>query len=43
MHHHPQQEAERIYEQMPLPTVNLLARIIPPEPPFSVVFTDWLR
>jgi hypothetical protein len=42
MHHHCQQQPQRIDQDMPLATVDLLPRIVPMYPPFSVVFTDWL-
>ena len=35
-------QPERVYQQMPFAAVDLLARIISVEPPFSVVLTDWL-
>ena len=37
-----QKQAKRINYQMALAAGDLLARIIAPRPPFSVVLTDWL-
>jgi hypothetical protein len=37
-----QQQPEGIHEDVTLPPLDLLARVIAPDPPFSVVFTDWL-
>ena len=42
MHDDSQQQPQSIYEDMPLATVDFLARVVPMRPPFSVVFTDWL-
>ena len=42
MHHHSQQQAQRIDHDMVLAARHFLARIIAPRPPFSVVLTDWL-
>ncbi len=42
MHHYGNYQTHSIYEQMPLAPVNFLPGIISMEPPFSVVFTDWL-
>ena len=41
-HGHHQDQTERVDEEMPLAAVDLLVRITPAEPPFSVVLTDWL-
>lgn len=41
-HPHQPDQPERVYEQVPLATLDLLARVIAAIPPFSVVFTDWL-
>ena len=40
--HYGQQQPHGVYDDMPLPAGDLLARIVAPRPPFSVVFTDWL-
>ena len=37
-----EQQSEGIDEEMPLAAFDLFAGIVPPEPPFSVVLTDWL-
>ena len=37
-----QHQPEGIYEEVTLTTLDLLARVIAPDPPCSVVFTDWL-
>ena len=42
MHHHRQQQAYGIYDDVSLSTVDLLTSIIATRPPFSVVFTLWL-
>ena len=42
MHHHRQQQAHGIYDDVSLSTVDLLTSIIATRPPFSVVFTLWL-
>ena len=42
MHHHRQQQAHGIYDDVSLSTVDLLTNIIATRPPFSVVFTLWL-
>ncbi len=42
MDHHRQDQTERVDDQVPLPTVHLLAGIVAARPPFSVVFTLWL-
>ena len=42
MHHHRQQQAHGIYDDVSLSTVDLLTSIIVTRPPFSVVFTLWL-
>jgi hypothetical protein len=41
-HHHRQDQPEGIDQEMPLASLDLFARVIAAEPPFSVVFTDWL-
>jgi YD repeat-containing protein len=41
MHQDDQQQAELVDDDVPLAAVDLLARVIPADPPFSVVFTDW--
>lgn len=33
---------QRVYDREPRPPFDLLARVEPAEPPFSVVLTDWL-
>jgi hypothetical protein len=40
-HDHGQEQPEGVHEDVTLPPFDLLARVIAPEPPFSVVFTDW--
>ena len=35
-------QSKRVYEEMTFAAVHFLAGIIPMEPPFSVVLTDWL-
>ena len=42
MHHHRQQQAHGIYDDVSLSTVDLFTSIIATRPPFSVVFTLWL-
>jgi hypothetical protein len=37
-----QDQPEGIAEEVTLTPLDLLARVITPDPPFSVVFTDWL-
>jgi len=39
---HGQDQPEGIHEDVALTPFDLLARVIAPDPPFSVVFTDWL-
>ena len=39
-HHHGEDQAEGIDEDVPLAAFDLFARIIPTDPPFSVVLTD---
>ncbi len=41
-HHHRQDQPEGIDEDMALAAFDLFAGIVPPDPPFSVVLTDWL-
>ena len=40
--HHRQQQSHGIYDDMPLPSGDPLARIVAARPPFSVVLTLWL-
>jgi hypothetical protein len=40
MNLHFDEEALRVREDMPLPTFDLLPRVVPAKPPFSVVLTD---
>src|SRR5213082_1284852 len=42
VHHHGEQKARGIDYDVPLAALDFLARVVPTEPPFSVVFTDWL-
>ena len=43
MHDHRQQQPHRLNEDVPLPSRDLLPRVVPAKPPpFSVVCTDWL-
>ncbi len=42
MHHHGQQQAGGVNHDMALAALHLLAGVIAPRPPFSVVFTLWL-
>jgi len=42
MHHHAQDQAQGIDDDMPLAAVDFLPRVKTAYPPFSVVFTDWL-
>ena len=42
MDHHRQHQAQRVYDDVPLAAVDLLARVVSTRPPFSVVLTDWL-
>ena len=35
-------QSERVDDDMPLASLDLLAAIVTAQPPFSVVFTDWL-
>ena len=37
-----QNQSQRVDDNMPLATVDLLARVVAMRPPFSVVFTLWL-
>jgi hypothetical protein len=39
---HSQDQPEGVHEDVALPPVDLLGRVIAPDPPVSVVFTDWL-
>jgi hypothetical protein len=40
MHPHCQNQAERVYQQMPLASIDPLGAVIAADPPFSVVRTD---
>ena len=42
MDHNCQDESQRVYHDVPLATLDFLARVISPGPPFSVVLTLWL-
>ena len=42
VHGHGQQQAQSVYDDMALPSEDLLAGIVAARPPFSVVFTLWL-
>ena len=42
MHEQGDDQPEGVDDQMTLATAYLLARIVPPVPPFSAVLTDWL-
>src|SRR4051794_10913346 len=42
MHHHSEDQAERIDQDVPLAAGDLLSPIVAAGPPFSVVLTDWL-
>jgi hypothetical protein len=42
MDHNGQQQSNGVYHNMTLTSIDFLASIIAPGPPFSVVFTDWL-
>jgi len=42
MDHNHEQQAERVYQYVALAAVDLLARVVTADPPFSVVLTDWL-
>jgi len=42
MDHDREQKPRSIDYDVPLSAVDLLARVVSAEPPFSVVFTDWL-
>ena len=35
-------QSERVDDDVPFTSLDLLATIVPAKPPFSVVFTDWL-
>lgn len=41
VHHHRQDQAERVYQDMAFTPFDLLARVVPPLPPFPVL-TVWL-
>jgi hypothetical protein len=40
MDHHREDQSQGVDDDMALAAVDLLARIVPTVPPFSVVFTD---
>jgi len=42
MHDQSDNETQGVDDQMAFPSIDLLASIVSPKPPFSVVFTDWL-
>ena len=42
VYHDDQKQTDRVYQDMPLTSIDLLARVVSSSPPFSVVFTDWL-
>jgi hypothetical protein len=42
MHDHDQEQAQGVYDDVPLAPLDLLAGVVTPRPPFSAVFTDWL-
>lgn len=42
MHHHGKHQTQRVYDDMTLAAVDLLAGVVSTRPPFSTVFTDWL-
>jgi hypothetical protein len=42
VHHHGDQQPERIDQEVSLATIDLFARIVTMGAPLSVVFTDWL-
>jgi hypothetical protein len=42
MHDHYQDQPQRVDDQMPLAPFDLLARVVAPRSPFSVVLTVWL-
>jgi hypothetical protein len=42
MDHDRQHQAQRVYDDMTLAAIDLLASVVSPRPPFSTVFTDWL-
>jgi len=42
MHDHSQEQAQGVYNDVPLASLDLLAGVVAPGPPFSTVFTDWL-
>jgi hypothetical protein len=37
-----QEQAHRVYDDVPLASLDLLAGVVAARPPFSAVFTDWL-
>jgi hypothetical protein len=42
MYHDRQHQAQRVYDDMTLAAIDLLAGVVSTRPPFSTVFTDWL-
>jgi hypothetical protein len=42
MHDNTQQQAKRVYRDVALAALDLLARVESARPPFCTVFTDWL-
>ena len=42
MYHDGQNQPQRVDDDVPLATIDLLARVVTPRPPFSVVLTLWL-
>jgi hypothetical protein len=42
MHDEGQDQAQGVYDDVPLATLDLLAGVVAAGPPFSTVFTDWL-
>lgn len=42
MYHHGQDQAQGVYDDVPLASLDLLAGVVASRPPFSTVFTDWL-
>ena len=42
MHNDDQEQAHRVYDDVSLASLDLLASVVTARPPFSAVFTDWL-
>src|SRR5262249_41027202 len=42
MHQHRHQQAVGIHQDVPLPPLHCFAPVVTAEPPFWLVFTDWL-